>query len=503
MLSGSMLKAAFRLLTGSIFGKLSGVLREILLARFFGTGTVASASRASQSATLIPVEFFAANALSAAFLPLYSSLLAESRESANTFFWAVFSLMMIVSLGLLILLMTFAEEWVAVVAPGFSDVARAVTIDLLRVASLGIPFYIIGNLISYLAMANQNFSLASIRATVQNVGMIIGICLAWRYDHYQWIAWSFVFSYSMYCAWAIFIAVKGGWAPLGSLGSLGLQSLGPFISRFFVAMRPLLALPVLLQAGVLVERAVASLISDSSVAALGYARLITETGVLLLAMPLGLAGLATMGSMSDSEAKKVVEKVLPLLLVVTVPLSAILVANGGLFVQVAFEHGEFDVNSSRATTAVLISMSAGLWAQVISYFLIKVMSARMKNRQVVIFTGISVALQVIVNVGLFSFLGNYTLGVGATLSAVVLSVLCSYSLRVMRSLSYYLSPMLVFGLVNLGLALLAWAADSELFSLVLVPVSVSLWCGVLLGFSRYRCLLIDCVRYLKRRRDEA
>ena len=90
-----MIRAALKLATGSVIGKLSGVLREILLATAFGTGAVASAARASQTATLVPVEFFAANALSAGFLPLYSSIEKEGRERVIGLFWAVRSLSLI------------------------------------------------------------------------------------------------------------------------------------------------------------------------------------------------------------------------------------------------------------------------------------------------------------------------------------------------------------------------------------------------------------------------
>lgn len=437
-----MIRAALKLATGSVIGKLSGVLREILLATAFGTGAVASAARASQTATLVPVEFFAANALSAGFLPLYSSIEKEGRERVIGLFWAVLSIMVPISFGILLMLLVLAESWVSVVAPGFGPEARGLTIELLKVSALGVPFYVAGNLLSYLAMANGEFSLASMRATIQNVGMILGIALAWCFSDFSLIAWAFLCSYALYSALGVRAACVGSWAPVSMLRR---EYYFDSMFRFLRAIRPLLLLPVVLQAGVVAERAIASLISDSTVAALGYAKLITETGVLLLAMPLGLAGLATMGSMTAVEFRSVLVKVVSALLIVTVPISFILLLHGETLVRLLFQHGEFGENSTASTVSILSSMSVGLWAQVVSYFLVKAMSARMRNGMVVAFTMISVAVQILISFLLYKKIGGVALGCAAAAASVLLTFMCCWNLGVLGDFSKWLFPMLIIG----------------------------------------------------------
>lgn len=93
-----MLRAGMKLFSGSLVGKLAGALREMLLAYLFGTSGIVAAIRAAQSATLVPVNFFTADSLSAGFLPLYSRNLQNTPSRAVALFWWVAGLLMVMSL---------------------------------------------------------------------------------------------------------------------------------------------------------------------------------------------------------------------------------------------------------------------------------------------------------------------------------------------------------------------------------------------------------------------
>ncbi|MBK4540124.1 hypothetical protein JJQ31_13520, partial [Enterobacter hormaechei] len=52
-----MKKAISQLLGGNMLSKVLGLVREVLMAKFFGTGDVNGAYRIAQTGTLVPINF--------------------------------------------------------------------------------------------------------------------------------------------------------------------------------------------------------------------------------------------------------------------------------------------------------------------------------------------------------------------------------------------------------------------------------------------------------------
>ena len=52
-----MKKAISQLLGGNMLSKVLGLVREVLMAKFFGTGDVNGAYRIAQTGTLVPIDF--------------------------------------------------------------------------------------------------------------------------------------------------------------------------------------------------------------------------------------------------------------------------------------------------------------------------------------------------------------------------------------------------------------------------------------------------------------
>jgi len=440
-----MFRAVVKLVFGSMLGKASGVARELLLASLYGTGVVASASRAAQSSTMIPIDFFTSNALSSAFLPVYSRLRSESKERASLLFWMVLFLMLAFSAVILSMLLIWGREWVELVFPGFSLDARSATLSMLNVMAIGVPFYILGNLLSYVAMGNGDYSMASSRATVQNFGMTAGVLFAWIHSSPVLIAWGFTLSYVIYCIWGLRLFRIGAFAPFPL--SWNLADVTSISGKFWYAIRPLLLLPFLLQGNAVVERMVASLISEDTVAALGYAKLVTDTGVLLIAMPLGLAGLASMSKMTELDVTRALTSILPPLLMISIPISLFMAGESESIVRLVFEHGQFSRSSTEVTHVILSGLSWGLWAQICSYFLVKVLSARMRNREVFIYMAAAIVGNVALNLALFRVLGGQALGIASSFYALVLFALASYSLGILAFLWKRIALLLLGGLI--------------------------------------------------------
>ncbi|MEM7350744.1 MAG: murein biosynthesis integral membrane protein MurJ [Acidobacteriota bacterium] len=140
---------------GILLSKVGGLLREMIIARFFGVGPHGDVYRTAFRAPNILQNLLGEQTLSAAFIPIYSRMLAEGRrEDAGRFAGAVFGLLVAAVSGLVLLGVLFAPFIVSVLAAGFRGDAAAVaageaTVDRfpLTVAAVRIIFPMTGLLV--------------------------------------------------------------------------------------------------------------------------------------------------------------------------------------------------------------------------------------------------------------------------------------------------------------------------------------------------------------------
>jgi putative peptidoglycan lipid II flippase len=119
--------AATRVALGILASRLMGFLRERGLAYFFGVGPHADVFRTALRAPNVLQNLLGEGTLSAAFVPVYSRLLAAGRrEEAGRFAGAMLGLLIAAAGAAALLGVLFARPIVAVLAPGFLDDAARV-----------------------------------------------------------------------------------------------------------------------------------------------------------------------------------------------------------------------------------------------------------------------------------------------------------------------------------------------------------------------------------------
>ncbi|GIG91367.1 lipid II flippase MurJ [Plantactinospora endophytica] len=439
-----MTRIFFRLVLGGVTGKVLGLLREVLLAALFGAGRAVAANRVALTGTLIPVNFFTADALSAGFLPLYVRYRAEQPGMALVLYRAVRSLLAAFSLLLTVALLVGRTAWVDLLAPGLDPETAELASTMLGIAALSVPCYVQYGLYTLVGLAHDDVRLINIRPSVQSLGLIGATVLAYLTGNVEILAWGFTVPYVLLWVFAVYWIRRRGYLgpvddPGPSLpdGAARRLALGMFWRR----LRPLLLIPVLLQGSIGVERAVGSLLGVEVVAATEYARFVVDSCMALLAAPLGLAGLASFARMDPAEVAGGLRRLLPPVLFVTVPLSLILCLNSTGIVTVLYARGEFDDQAVRISATLLLGFALGIWAQVVGYTLVKVLNAQGRNFHVAIVMAVSYAVAAGLNLLLYRHWGAFTLGAAASVggllmflvSARLLGVL-GYSLRLLGAL---------------------------------------------------------------------
>lgn len=423
-----MRKAISQLVSGNLLSKLLGMGREVFVAGLFGTGAIVGAFRIAQTCTLVPINFFTSDSLNSAFIPLYKRFLAESKAKADSLLWSVIALFSLLSLAIVVGLWVGAPVWVSLLAPGLDQDTAAIATSMLQIMGLGVPFYLLTALLNYLAMAHNDFVPMAARASVQSVGLVAGAILAYVLQRPVWFAWGFSACYMFFGLWSLLRAVNAGSLQRPAWDRIQTMEV---LSAFWVALRPVILLPVMLQGNIMVERAVASRIGLTAISALDYARFITETLLYLVSMPVAFAGLTNWSGIGDDKLRAQLGKIISLLLLVTIPMSSFLATHSDLLVRLAYARGAFDANSVRATSDILFGTALGLWAQVIGYILLKALSSQLRNRTVFLVMTAALLANIALNVSLYGCFGPVTLGLGNSLYGLVLLVATLWALKLL------------------------------------------------------------------------
>lgn len=484
-----MRKAIGQLFGGNLLSKIIGFSREILVAALFGTGSAIGAYRIAQTGTLVPINFLTSDSLNSAFIPLYKRLHAESIDKAQSLLWALLVLFFILSLLLQPMLWLVGHYWVATLAPGLDVETSQLANSMLQVMGLGVPFYLLSALLIFLGMAKDDFVPMAVRPSIQNIGLLAGTAFAFILHEPLFLAWGFTASYIVFCGWIIRRMYHSAALQLPTIWRW--LNLKQILSTFWKTLRPLLLLPIMLQGNIAIERAVATLIGLVAVSALDYARFITETMIFLVSMPVAFAGLSSWSSIDRDDLHKRLVKVVVLMLIVSVPVSAFLAFHAESVVALLYSRGAFDQTSLRATSDILFGISLGLWAQVIGYVLIKALSAKLKNNIVLVIMIVSLSANAVVNLFFYSQFGAITLGLGCSAYGLFLLAGTIIALDLWKDIKVHFF-ILVFGVI-LYCFFTQYAIKGDLIDVVKVGFSIVYWSIFLLIIPNFRNVIFNDV----------
>jgi putative peptidoglycan lipid II flippase len=489
-----MFGAVRTLLVGGVVGKALGIVRELVSAALLGTGPIASAYRLSQAGFLIPLHGFVSDALGAGFTPTYALERGAQRSRRGALFACMNAILLVCSTSIAVIVAILAAPWVRLLAPGFGGTVAGLSTRMIEIMVMAMPLYALSGLCASAELAAGRAELAAARASFQNVGLVVGTLLAWWCAQPTLIAVGFVLAHGWLAAWGLKLAVvdKLPLWPRACDWAEARQSLGQVWRAFSVVVW----IPVLMQVHFVIERRVASVVNTNAVAALDYARFVSDTAVLLLAMPFGFAGLAAMTTMTQEQFREAAARSFRFLLYVGVPLSVALGLHAEWAVRILLGRGAFGPESIAATAAILQGIGVGLWAQLIGYAGVKFLNARGQNRTVVRDYVLALTCNIAINLLLQSFLGVSVLGVASATNGLVLGFLVLVRLRLLAPLR---NDLLALMSVASGYVIIWLLLPSQLSGLSWLPpiLFTVYWCVAVVAISHCRRMTVEVWHLLR------
>jgi len=174
----SILSAASILMVMVLFSRLLGLVRDRLLAGTFFANNSQWQLDVYFAAFRIPdmvFQLLVMGALSAAFIPVYSSILKRDKEESWYLVNGVITFSILAFLVLIVLIYLFSYQLCAMLAPNFNQQQLDLMVSMTRLMLIAQFFFMISNFFTGILQSNQRFLISAIAPVLYNLGIIIGI----------------------------------------------------------------------------------------------------------------------------------------------------------------------------------------------------------------------------------------------------------------------------------------------------------------------------------------
>src|SRR2546421_430783 len=174
-------RSAFLIGAGILISRIIGLIRQRVFAYYFGTSAAGDAFSAAFRIPNFLQNVFGEGALSASFIPVYAKLLAQNDEKeARHVAYAVFGLLALLT-SLIVLLGVLATPYfVTVIAAGFEDERRELTIRLVRIFFPGAGLLVLSAWCLGVLNSHHRFFISYTAPVAWNIAIIIALILFGR-----------------------------------------------------------------------------------------------------------------------------------------------------------------------------------------------------------------------------------------------------------------------------------------------------------------------------------
>ena len=421
----------------TFISRLSGYIRDILIAIFLGTGPVADAFFVAFRFPNTFRRLFSEGTFNAAFVPSYSSELNKGKEKifANN----IFNILLISLLFIVLVIEIFMPFFVSVIAPGFKGETEKLELAIV-LTRITFPFLLLVSLSSFFSAilnSHNKFAAASATPIILNIILILvllfGKFLSDKLVYY--ISYAVTFAGLIQLIFLVFF-VRKYFVPKISFK----LNYNNKIKSFFNKLFPSVFSSGVTQINILVGTIIASFQSNA-VSYLYYADRIYQINLAIAGIAIGTVLLPSLSKYVDnkniSKINLIQNKSIELSLFLSLPAAAALLIAPEEITSALFGYGSFDEISIENTASALFYFALGLPA----FAFIKVFSsflfARHNTKIPFYFSVISVVLNILISIYFFKSIGFIIIPIATTISSWINSILLLFYLISKNYFSFY------------------------------------------------------------------
>lgn len=417
----SLIRAAATVGSFTMMSRITGFLRDVLIAAILGAGPVADAFFVAFKLPNFFRRLTAEGSFTIAFVPLFAgSLEADGVAAAKRFAGDVLSMMCVV-LAALTLAMELAMPWIMhVLAPGFVATPDrfALAVELTRITFPYLPLISLVALYGGILNSIDRFAAMAAAPILLNL-ILIGAMLGFA-DRLETpghvLAWGVSAAGLAQLVWLIVAARRAGWTL-----ALRLPRVTPGVRKLFRLMGPAMLGAGVVQINLLIDMVLASTLPLGSISFLYYADRVNQLPLGVIGVAIGTALLPMLSRQwragDGAAAQETQNRALEFGALLTVPAAVGLGVLATPIITVLFERGAFQATDTAATAAAMIAFAAGLPAFVLVKVLQPGFFAREDTKTPVKVAAAAVVLNLVLNLILMQYLAHVGLALATAIAS--------------------------------------------------------------------------------------
>ena len=347
----------------TLVSRLTGFIRDIMLAAILGAGPVADAFFV---ALRLPNHFraiFAEGAFNAAFVPAYARIREQGgADPARAFADRIFTLLLLSQIVLLAAALVFTPGVIELLAPGFKDdpTRFPLAVEMTRIT---FPYLLLVTLVTLyggILNALHRFAAAAAAPILLNLSMMMTLALA-----------AFFPTAGHAAAWGVLIAgllefalVAGDATRAGVLPRLCWPDFNADVKKFFRALGPATVGSAGVQLALFADTIIASFLATGALSALYYADRLNQLPIGVIGIAAGTVVLPEMARRiaagDEIGARRAQNRAIELTLLLSVPCVVAFLMVPELIMRALFARGAFTSADAVAAGQTLAAYALGL-----------------------------------------------------------------------------------------------------------------------------------------------
>ncbi len=422
-LQATLLIAALNLLS-----RFLGLGREIVIAHQFGATVATDAYLVAFTIPNILFMVFA-QALATVVVPVFTEYKSKGQLGlAWNVSSSVINLLVVVLTTVTVVGILAAPVVVRLVAPGFDAEATALAVELTRIIFPLLIFAGITTAFNGFLNANNIFGIPAFTGTVNNVVIIVAALTLG----------------SLYGIHGLALGTVLGMAASALVQVPSLYQAGfrfrsqfnwrhPGVQKIFHLMVPITVGIAISQLYILIDRVLASMLVEGSIAALNFGTRLIQLPVSLFVLALSTAVFPTLTTWAaegkQEEILAAMQRALRMIIFTTLPAAAGLIVLRFPVVKLLFERGAFDEQATAMTAYAVMFYSVGLTGLAANILLTRGFYAFQDTRTPVKLLGANVLLNLVLSLLLMGPMQLGGLALASSIAALVNTILLVYYLE--------------------------------------------------------------------------
>lgn len=482
--------AVFALMILSAFTKIFGFLREVLLAKYYGTGQTAEAYKIAQTIPILLLMVVGAG-LATGFIPTYNKTAAhKGKVKANRFMSNTINLALLIGLIFCLIVSLFPGLFVSLFAFGFKGEVRELTMTFTRIAVWGVMFSLVNYIMQPYLQIHENFWVPAMVGIPMNLVFFASYPLAKNTGLLWILPVGIILSSAVQVFWMIpFVHKKGyRWQPILSTKDEDLRHL------------LMLAAPVILgvavnQINIIVDRSMATMVMEGGVATLDYANRMNGfvQGIFIYSvMSVVYPRISKLFIRKEyKQVEDMTTNAMVTLSLIIIPSIIGLMVFSKPIIELVFQRGSFGAEETKNVAGAMFFYAPGLIGFAFREILARVFYSMNDTKTPTINAAIAVGINVILNIILSLILGINGLALATSTASILSSVLLMFALRRTGRLRIHYKELL-FKMFRIGIAALVMGAGSyfayRFLSGVISPKLATLM-GIMLAVPIYGAVI--------------